>query len=61
MPKKVTPRMREKGTHLHGLHHWFCWSNPYLARHFFMLLPDNVSQKVNICWAVVGYGSCVRG
>lgn len=25
--------------YLHGLHHWFCWSKPNLARHFFMLLP----------------------
>lgn len=25
--------------YLHGLHHWFCWSKPNLARHFFILLP----------------------
>lgn len=23
-------------TYLQGLHHRFCWSSPYLARHFFM-------------------------
>jgi hypothetical protein len=23
---------------LQGLHHWLCWSSPYLARHFFILL-----------------------
>lgn len=29
----------KRATYLQGLHHWLCWSRPYLARHFFMLLP----------------------
>lgn len=28
-----------KNTYLHGLHHWLCWSRPYLALHFFILCP----------------------
>jgi len=24
----------------HGLHHWFCWSRPYRARHFLAFAPS---------------------
>jgi len=49
------PRMHH---YLQGLHHWLCWSRPYRARHFFILLPTTSTQLHLVCWLVKEVKTC---